>query len=57
MKDDKVVYEAEADAGQLALADLPFSNDPVIAHAFLHILYNSMGVEQPKAATFFERFD
>ena len=57
VKDDKVVYEAEADAGQLALADLPFSNDPVIAHAFLHILYNSMGVEQPKAATFFERFD
>ena len=57
VKDDKVVYEAEADAGQLALADLPFSNDPVIAHVFLHILYNSMGVEQPKAATFFERFD
>ncbi len=57
VKDDKVVYEAEADAGQVALADLPFSNDPVIAHAFMHILYNSMNVEQPKAAIFFERFD
>ena len=57
VKDDKVVYEAEADASQRTLADLPFSNDPVIAHAFMHILYNSMNVEQPKAAIFFERFD
>lgn len=57
VKEDKVIYEAEADASQLALADLPFSNDPVIAHAFLHILYNSVGVEQPKAATFFQRLD
>ena len=57
VKDDKVVYEAGADANRLALADLPFSNDPVIAHTFLHILYSSMSVEQSKAAAFFERFD
>ena len=43
VKDDKVVYEAEADVDQLA--DSPFVNDPAIAHAFVHAVYESMKVE------------
>ncbi len=47
IKGDEVIYEAEGDVREGNLQFSPFSNDPVIAHLFLHAVYQGMKVEDP----------
>ena len=47
IKDDAVVYQAEEGVREGRLNLAPFSNDPVLAHVFLHAIYQGMQVEQP----------
>ncbi len=47
IKGDEVVYEAEGDVREGNLQFSPFSNDPVIAHLFMHAVYQGMKVEAP----------
>ncbi len=47
VKGDEVVYEAEEGVREGNLQFSPFSNDPVIAHLFLHAVYQGMKVEDP----------
>ncbi len=51
VKNDAVVYEAEEGIREGNLDVSPFSTNPVIAHAFLHAIYQGMKVEQPWLAT------
>ncbi len=51
VKNDTVVYEAEDGIREGKLDVSPFSSDPVIAHTFLHAIYQGMKVEQPWLAT------
>jgi predicted amidohydrolase YtcJ len=44
VKDDKVVYETEAGATAGNPRYSPFSNDPVVAHRFMHAIFDSMKV-------------
>ncbi len=57
VKDDDVIYEAQAGGTAEHLQYSPFSNDPVVAHVFMHAIYESMKVEQPKSASTLELFD
>lgn len=47
VKQDRIVYQANGDVEEGKLELSPFSNDPVIAHAFLHAIYQGMKVEDP----------
>ncbi|CAD0185800.1 N-substituted formamide deformylase [Ruegeria sp. THAF57] len=47
VKGDEVVYEAVEEVKEGKLQFSPFSNDPVIAHLFLHAVYQGMKVEDP----------
>ena len=47
IKGNKVVYEADGDVREGNLQFSPFSNDPVIAHLFMHAVYQGMKVEAP----------
>ncbi|MGI9481721.1 MAG: amidohydrolase [Hyphomicrobiales bacterium] len=47
IKEDKVVYKAEADTRRGQLRSSPFIGDPVTAHRFMHAMYRGMGVERP----------
>ncbi len=47
VKGDVVVYEAEIGVKEGHLNISPFSNDPVVAHRFLHAIYQGMEVERP----------
>ncbi len=47
IKGGEVVYEAVGDVKEGNLQFSPFSNDPVIAHLFLHAVYQGMKVEDP----------
>lgn len=47
VKADEVVYEAEKGVKEGKLQFSPFSNDPVIAHLFMHAVYQGMKVEDP----------
>ena len=47
IKEDAVVYQAEEGVREGRLNHSPFSNDPVLAHVFLHAIYQGMQVEQP----------
>ncbi len=47
VKGDEVVYEAQEGVKEGNLQFSPFSNDPVIAHVFLHAIYQGMKVEEP----------
>ncbi len=47
VKADRVVYEADAGVQKGDLQFSPFSTDPVVAHTFLHAVYQGMGVERP----------
>ncbi len=51
VKNDTVVYEAEEGIREGNLDVSPFSTNPVIAHAFLHAIYQGMKVEQPWLTT------
>ena len=45
VKDGEIIYEAEAGVTAQHLQYSPFSNDPVVAHVFMHAIYASMNVE------------
>lgn len=45
VKDDKVIYEAEVATTVGHQQFSPFSEDPVLAHAFLHAIHESMNIE------------
>ncbi|WP_170603374.1 amidohydrolase [Ruegeria arenilitoris] len=47
VKGDEVVYKAEEGVREGNLHFSPFSNDPVLAHVFLHAIYQGMQVEDP----------
>lgn len=47
IKDDVVIYQAEDSVKEGNLHFSPFSNDPVLAHVFLHAIYQGMKVEDP----------
>ncbi len=47
VKGDEVVYEAEEGVREGNLQFSPFSSDPVVAHLFLHAVYQGMKVEKP----------
>ncbi len=51
VKSDAVVYEAEEGIREGNLDVSPFSTNPVIAHTFLHAIYQGMKVEQPWLTT------
>ena len=42
IKDDKVVYEAAAADRQARAMPMPLFSDPVVAHEFLHTLYDGL---------------
>ena len=42
IKDDEVVYEASSGVSGVQTKEWPFSTDPVVAHRFLHVIYNGM---------------
>lgn len=42
IKEDEVVYEAPAGVNEGRLREWPFTTDPVVAHQFLHVIYNGM---------------
>jgi predicted amidohydrolase YtcJ len=45
VKDGEVIYEADAGATAERLHYSPFSNDPVVAHVFMHAIYASMKLD------------
>ncbi|NOE28250.1 amidohydrolase [Ruegeria sp. HKCCD6157] len=47
VKGDEVVYEAEEGVREGKMRFSPFSSDPVIAHLFMHAVYQGMKVESP----------
>jgi len=57
VKDDQVVYQAQAGVREGHLQFSPFSNDPVVAHVFLHAIYQGMKVESPWLADPATRFE
>lgn len=51
VKDGEVIYEAEGASDRAELRMSPFTTDPVIAHRFLHAMYQGLGVENPCGRT------
>ncbi|MBO9409889.1 amidohydrolase [Ruegeria sp. R8_2] len=47
VKADEIVYEAEEGVEEGKLQFFPFSTDPVIAHLFMHAVYQGLKVEEP----------
>ncbi|WP_234899453.1 amidohydrolase [Ruegeria lacuscaerulensis] len=47
VKGDEIVYEAEKGVEEGKLQFFPFSTDPVIAHLFMHAVYQGLKVEEP----------
>ncbi|GAA6158879.1 amidohydrolase [Ruegeria sp. HU-ET01832] len=47
VKGDEIVYEAEEGVEEGKLQFFPFSTDPVIAHLFMHAVYQGLRVEEP----------
>jgi hypothetical protein len=47
VKGDEIVYEAEEGVEEGKLQFFPFSTDPVIAHLFMHAVYQGLKVEEP----------
>ena len=56
IKNDVVVYEATPVLRDARLDMSPFSSNPVVAHAFLHAIYQGTGVEQPWITGLMRRF-
>lgn len=50
IKEDVVIFKADAEVKEGTLRTSPFMNDPVTAHRFLHAMYQGMGVENPALA-------
>lgn len=45
IKDDQVIYQAPEGQREGRMRVSPFSSDPVIAHQFLHVIYQALDVE------------
>jgi predicted amidohydrolase YtcJ len=43
IKKGELVYEAPADLTERRLRKWPFTTNPIVAHQFLHVIYNGMG--------------
>lgn len=56
IKEDTVVHQARKGARKGHLEMSPFAHDPVVAHAFLHAIYQGMQVEKPWLANILTRF-
>jgi hypothetical protein len=52
VKEDVVIYEADASTRRGDIRTTPFMNDPVTAHRFLHALYQGVGVERSDMCAF-----
>jgi predicted amidohydrolase YtcJ len=51
VKDGEVIYEADGAGDRAELRMSPFTTDPVVAHRFLHAMYQGLGVENPCGGT------
>ena len=57
VKDDTLIYEAEEGVREGRLRASPFSSNPVVAHQFLHAVYQGAGVEAPWLSQLLKRFN
>ncbi|MEX0340611.1 MAG: amidohydrolase [Arenibacterium sp.] len=57
IKEDTVIYSAEADIREGRTRQSPFFRDPAAGHLFMHAIYQGMAVEQPWLAMSLRRFD
>ncbi|MEM8731194.1 MAG: amidohydrolase [Pseudomonadota bacterium] len=57
VKEDTVIFEAKEGVRKGHLNVSPFTRDPATAHAFLHVIYQGMRVEQPWLSHILQRFD
>lgn len=56
IKEDVVIYETSGETRRGDIPASPFMNDPVTAHAFLHVMYQATGVERPWLEQLLRRF-
>ncbi|WP_286193387.1 amidohydrolase [Tropicibacter sp. R16_0] len=56
IKDDRVIYEAAEGIREGSLRTSPFISNPIVAHQFLHVIYQGMEVEQPWYPQLLTRF-
>ncbi|MEM6638188.1 MAG: amidohydrolase [Pseudomonadota bacterium] len=56
IKEDVVIYEAEPGVREGYMRQSPFTSDPVVAHNFLHAIYQGMQVEAPWLSNLTRRF-
>lgn len=47
VKEDEVIYRADAETDHGALGQAPFAGNPTVAHRYLHAMYQGLGVESP----------
>lgn len=57
IKNDIVIYESVETEREGRLQQSPFLNDPVIAHQFMHAIYQGMQVEAPWLSLLTRRFN
>lgn len=57
IKEDTVVFETEAGVREGQLRTSPFSSNPIVAHQFLHAVYQGAGVEAPWLSQLLKRFN
>ena len=56
IKDNEIVHEMARDERKGHLEFSPFSTDPVVAHAFMHAVYQGLQVEAPWLQGYVRRF-
>lgn len=57
IKNDAVIYQRAKDKREGRLQPVPFLNDPIVAHQFMHAIYQGMQVEAPWLSSLTRRFD
>jgi hypothetical protein len=57
IKEDTVIFEAAEGEREGHLRVSPFSSDPVVAHAFMHAVYQGLDVERRWLSNSLRRFD
>ncbi len=53
VKDGEIIYQAAEEERRGDLRSYPFSRDPIVAHRFMHAVYQGVGVEAPSLANVF----
>lgn len=56
IKDDEVIYKAPEGVKEGNLRTSPFISNPIVAHQFMHAIYQGMDVEQPWFPQILTRF-